>query len=191
MHDTQWCHGGVGRIDCRRYAGGTGLLNREALEELYDYTDFTWAVYGKMLERLAPGRLTAPVEGSGWPSLAAALRHLLRIYDLWLNERFGAGTVVVANVADVASWEAFQDWRTKVRETMRRVLDSTSDQELSAPKQPGWRSSLKTPSDVVAHVLLHERGHHGDVSTLFFALGVEMPTTDYGVYLHFKRRSTP
>ncbi|MBI5285894.1 MAG: DinB family protein [Chloroflexi bacterium] len=173
------------------------MRDRPALAELYGYTDFTWAVYGKLVEQLAPGRLTAPVEGSGWPSLAAALRHLLRVYDLWLHERFGAGQVVVANVEGVASWEALQDWRTKVRATMRRMLDSASDQELPDPRQADWRSSvhwrssLKTPSDVVAHVLLHERGHHGDVSTLFFALGVAMPTTDYGVYLYFKGQSAP
>jgi uncharacterized damage-inducible protein DinB len=46
-----------------------------------------------------------------------------------------------------------------------------------------------TKTDVLAHLLLHERGHHGDISTLFSSMGVEMPSMDYGVYLYFKRQS--
>jgi hypothetical protein len=113
------------------------MLNREALDERYGYTEFTWAVYGKLVSQLAPGRLTAPVDGSGWPSLAAALRHLLRAYDTWLHERLGAGAVAVAHGEDVVSWEAFQEWRTKVRATMRRMLNQASGDEPRQRKATG------------------------------------------------------
>jgi uncharacterized damage-inducible protein DinB len=162
------------------------MLNREALDELYGYTEFTWAVYGKLVAQLAPGRLTAPVTGSGWPSLAAAFRHLLRAYDTWLHERLGAGSIVVAHGEDVATWAAFEEWREKVRGTMRRLL--ASDDVTPTTEQDNWRRSM-SKNDVLAHVLLHERGHHGDLSTLFSAVGVDMPSMDYGVYLYFKRQS--
>jgi uncharacterized damage-inducible protein DinB len=42
-------------------------------------------------------------------------------------------------------------------------------------------------ADILAHLLLHERGHHGDLSTLFYHFGAELPSMDYRVYLHLKR----
>ena len=42
--------------------------------------------------------------------------------------------------------------------------------------------------EMLWHVLLHERGHHGDVSTLLHQLGSEAPANDYAVYLWFKER---
>jgi uncharacterized damage-inducible protein DinB len=176
------------------------VLNSEALHELYGYTEFTWAVYGRLVSQLARGRLTAPVTGSGWPSLAAAFRHLLRAYDTWLHERLGAGPIVVAHGEDVATWEAFAEWREKVRGTVRRLLASDADEAVTVRRllasdadeavteDGSWRRSM-SKNDVLAHVLLHERGHHGDISTLFSAMGVEMPSMDYGVYLYFKRRA--
>jgi uncharacterized damage-inducible protein DinB len=45
-----------------------------------------------------------------------------------------------------------------------------------------------TPADIIVHILLHERGHHGDVSTLFSALGVQLPPIDYMTYVFFRNR---
>jgi uncharacterized damage-inducible protein DinB len=45
-----------------------------------------------------------------------------------------------------------------------------------------------TPAEIVLHLLLHERGHHGDVSTLFHALGSPLPGIDYMTYAFFRNR---
>jgi uncharacterized damage-inducible protein DinB len=168
------------------------MLNRDAIEELYGYTEFTWSVYGMQVELLPPGELAVPVPGSGWPALIDAFRHLLFAYDRWLHERLGAEAVIVPQIRDVASWEAFEDRRTNVRASFRRVLDETPDVELFKPRiTVGDPPGMMSAGDVLAHVLLHERGHHGDISTLFFAKGIEMPSMDYRVYLYSKRGAQP
>jgi hypothetical protein len=36
-----------------------------------------------------------------------------------------------------------------------------------------------SPADIFAHTLLHERQHHGDVHTLLYQLGIEVPIVEY------------
>jgi uncharacterized damage-inducible protein DinB len=38
---------------------------------------------------------------------------------------------------------------------------------------------LYRPADIFVHVLLHERQHHGDVNTLLYQLGLEVPIVEY------------
>jgi uncharacterized damage-inducible protein DinB len=38
---------------------------------------------------------------------------------------------------------------------------------------------LYGPADIFVHALLHERQHHGDVNTLLFQLGIEVPIVEY------------
>jgi len=39
------------------------------------------------------------------------------------------------------------------------------------------------PGDLLANVLLHEREHHGDINTLLYQMGVEVPQTAYRFFL--------
>jgi uncharacterized damage-inducible protein DinB len=45
-----------------------------------------------------------------------------------------------------------------------------------------------TASDALLHIFLHERGHHGDISTVFSQLGVPLGGNDYLMYRFFKDR---
>jgi uncharacterized damage-inducible protein DinB len=36
-----------------------------------------------------------------------------------------------------------------------------------------------SPGDILAHVLLHERQHHGDVNTLLYQHGIEVPIVEF------------
>jgi uncharacterized damage-inducible protein DinB len=38
---------------------------------------------------------------------------------------------------------------------------------------------VNSPADIFAHTLLHERQHHGDVNTLLYQLGIEVPIVEY------------
>jgi uncharacterized damage-inducible protein DinB len=63
----------------------------------------------------------------------------------------------------------------------RRYLDSLGDTELVTPREMRVEDEtwLCSPADMFVHVLLHERQHHGDVNTLLYPLGVEVPSVEY------------
>ena len=169
--------------------------NREALRELFDYTTFTWSVYGRLVGSMPPEDFTRPVEGSGWPTLHAALFHIASAWDGWLFERFGIEDTPLER-ADATTWDAVQAYRERLRTLLRRAIDETPDDDLFTPSMPIVRNPapgvsggdlLASPGEVITHLLLHERGHHGDISTLMSALGVAPPGIDYLTYVFFKR----
>ncbi|MEX2225861.1 MAG: DinB family protein [Dehalococcoidia bacterium] len=43
-------------------------------------------------------------------------------------------------------------------------------------------------ADLLAHILLHERGHHGDVTSVLAQIRADPPAVDYLVYQFFKRQ---
>jgi uncharacterized damage-inducible protein DinB len=64
------------------------------------------------------------------------------------------------------------------------VLDG-SDEELF--KKRTWDLEFGpeelSPADVLTNLLLHERGHHGDLNTLFHQLGVKSYFVDYRFFV--------
>ena len=165
-------------------------MDRSAIEELYDMTDFTWARYVEFLAKLPEGALTAPVPGSGWPALANAFVHINYAYDRWLHQTLKARDVIVPDPRSVVTWAAIEDWRAQARASFRAILDATPDERLYVADVPVWydERARMSVADCLTHVVLHERGHHGDVSTLFYHHGVEMPSMDYGMYLWARRK---
>ena len=69
-------------------------MNRDAIEDLYSFTDFIWREIG---EAIAAGGgdalLTRPAPGSGWPALRDCLAHMLLAYERWLADRQESATV--------------------------------------------------------------------------------------------------
>ena len=41
------------------------------------------------------------------------------------------------------------------------------------------KTILYSPGEILAHVMLHERQHHGDLNTLLYQLGVDIPIVEY------------
>ena len=167
------------------------MFNRDGLLALYDYTEFTWQTYANAIGQLPPEALRRPVEGSGWPSLDKALFHIAAGWDGWLRDRAGA-TDALPSDGDAHTWDDIAAIRTRTRGWMRAVLGAATDGDLAAPTElmsPGtaaeWRA---TPGQVLAHILLHERGHHGDITTLIAALGGTPAASDYLVYRFFEQR---
>ncbi|MEX2159647.1 MAG: DinB family protein [Dehalococcoidia bacterium] len=168
------------------------MYNRAALEDLFDYTTFTWESYGRSLKQLPPDALTRPIAGSGWSSLWEVLVHLAVAWDEWLRDRLGLDNALDVDAASLVSWDDIQAIRERTRGWLKRVLEETADEELhgrAALMFEGTAAEIRaTAADILAHMLLHERGHHGDISTLLVQLGAMAPNVDYIVYLWFKQR---
>ena len=166
------------------------MLKRDALEELFDYTGFAWAMIAQAVAALPEGDLTRPAPGSGWPGLREALMHLAGSYDYWMHKELGLAALIAPSRRAMTSWDAFEEYRRSVRATFRRALDETPDAKLYEPftKVYDEEDGAETLSvaDIMTNLLLHERGHHGDISTLFYQLGAKPPLLDYRMYVYLK-----
>jgi uncharacterized damage-inducible protein DinB len=154
-------------------------MNRDALRELFDYTTFTWEGYRASVRSLSDKTFTQAVDGSGWPSLRNALFHIVAAWDGWICDQAGTELKEVEQ-EDVKTWDEMDAIRSTMRPLLRRIIDETPDDGFDATPTSGVPSA---PSDIIAHILLHERGHHGDISTLLSGLGVTHPQTDYLVFV--------
>jgi uncharacterized damage-inducible protein DinB len=126
--------------------------------------------------------LTQPAPGSGWPALRDALAHINWAYVRWLADPAGTSDEPVERVD---SWDELDAYRRRVRRHAREYLDSLGDRELSTPREMNidGETLVYSPADIFVHVLLHERQHHGDVSTLMYQLGIEIPIVEYRISL--------
>lgn len=168
------------------------MNDRATLLELFDYTTFTWESYRRTCAGMPDGALSRAVEGSGWPALRNVFFHIATAWDGWLVERLGLDAALDATPESMSTWDELQALRDKTRGWLRRVIDETSDEELRTETAPMWEGTPAafkvSVGDVVSHILLHERGHHGDVTTLLAGLGVEAPGVDFLVWKWFRRR---
>jgi uncharacterized damage-inducible protein DinB len=153
-------------------------MDRAAIEELFTFTDHGWRVYERLIRPLGDELLTKPAPGSGWPALRDALVHTNWAYIRWLADP--AGTTE-RPVERVESWDELDAYRHQVRAHARGYLDSLGEEELSTPREMNvdGETMRYSPADIFVHVFLHERQHHGDVNTLLYQHGVEVPIVEY------------
>ena len=166
-------------------------MNRDAIEELADYTSFAWAMIGRSINALPAGSITKPLASSGWPSLRDAFLHTIGASDEWLHATLEYGGLINPAPASMTSWLDFDAYYRTTRATFTRILDATPDAQLYATftrtydeDDPPETLSL---ADIMTNLMLHERGHHGDINTLIYQLGGEPPSVDYRVYVYLKR----
>jgi uncharacterized damage-inducible protein DinB len=163
-------------------------VDRDTLRELFDYTTFTWASYGRTVRALPEGALLQPVERSGWPALRNALFHIAGGWDGWIHEQSGK-TLPDIEVTDMTDWARLDAMRQTNRTMLEAIIDRSSEESLAEPVLGYFNGpSELTRAEIITHILLHERGHHGDVSTLLSALGAEPPGIDYMTYVFFRNR---
>jgi uncharacterized damage-inducible protein DinB len=179
----------------RTHEESAPIFDRPALNELIDYTDFTWRTYRNAVRALPADALARPIPGSGWPALRNVLFHIAGGWDSWLRDRLGLEDALDVASESIRTWDQLEAHRTKVRGWLRRVIDETSDDDLAAPTDlfaAGTPAETRvSPGQILAHIILHERGHHGDVTTLLAALGATPPAVDYLTYVFFKQRKAP
>jgi uncharacterized damage-inducible protein DinB len=153
-------------------------MDRAGIEELFAFTDYSWGEHRKVIGALGDDLLTKPAPGSGWPALSDALAHINWAYLRWLADPNGTSD---PDVERVTSSDELEAYRRRVRDHARSYLDSLSDPELFARRRMNVDGEILeySPAEILTHVLLHERQHHGDISTLLYQLGVEAPIVEY------------
>ncbi len=153
-------------------------MDRPAIEELFTFTDYAWREYARVIRPLGDGMLSRPAPGSGWPALSDALSHINWAYVRWLtNPR----ATTDAQPEPAASWSQVEAYRARVRDQARGYLDSLDDAELTTRREMtvDGEPRLYRPADILVHVMLHERQHHGDLNTLLYQLGIDVPVVEY------------
>ena len=153
-------------------------MDRAAIEDLFAFTDYSWNAYEKRIRPLGAELLTRPAPGSGWPALRDALAHINWAYVRWLAN---PTQMTDKAVELVESWEELDDYRRRVRSHARQYLASLGDEQLLASREMkvDGNPMLYSPADIFVHVFLHERQHHGDLNTLLYQLGIEIPIVEY------------
>ncbi len=161
-------------------------MDRAAIEELFAFTDYSWRAHEEVIRPLGDDVLTRPAPGSGWPALRDALAHMTWAYVRWL----AAPTATTDEpVEHVTTWDELEAYRRRVRGHVRAYLDSLGDDELVTPREMNvdGEALVYSPADIFAHGMLHERQHHGDVNTLLYQLGVEVPIVEFRFSLPERR----
>jgi uncharacterized damage-inducible protein DinB len=89
----------------------------------------------------------------------------------------------------MTDWAQLDAMRQTNRAMLKTIIEESSDVALDDRILGFFDGAPElTRAEVIAHILLHERGHHGDVSTLLSALGAETPGIDYMTYVFFRNR---
>ena len=153
-------------------------MDKAALQDLFAYTDWTWEQIRQAIPNEAA--LTAVAPGSGWPTLRDCLGHIVLAYDRWVPAIVDLETGALPDLGanDFLTWAQIDAHRRRTRDPLRSHLEGWTDAELSAQRDVNvYGDSIRySRAELVTHLLLHERGHHGDVTTLFWQLGIEAET---------------
>ena len=117
---------------------------------------------------------------------------MLAAHDRWVPAvlELKTGTMPELGPNDFVEWRQLDAERQRVRATLRERLETWSDDALAQVHDVDVDGELVRYSrgELVAHLLLHERGHHGDVTTLFWQLGMEADVAiEYRFYLDSQR----
>lgn len=157
-------------------------MQRDAIQELFDYTGWAWERIERVIDSLPDGTFAHGLEGSGWPSLFDCVAHFTAAYDGWLNEEWGLALGEVRYPGDeaAANWATMKSYRTECREMFHKAL-MVDDSTLYAKRRFDFEEGSENLSraDILANLVLHERGHHGDLNTLFHQLGVKSYIIDF------------
>ncbi|HJU57173.1 MAG TPA: DinB family protein [Actinomycetota bacterium] len=153
-------------------------MDRTAIEELSRFADYGWRRYEEHLRPLGDEVLNRPAPGSGWPALRDALAHMNWAYVRWLAD---PNATTDPPVGSVETWEELDALRTRVRDHFRASVDALDDRELAVVRDMNvdGETLRYSRADIFVHVLIHERQHHGDLNTLLYQLGIEVPLVEY------------
>ncbi len=160
-------------------------MDRVAIQDLYDYNGFAWEQIAGTIAEAGEEILARKVRGSGWPALGDCLAHMGFAYDVWVTRLNGAEML---EFPKDPSWPQIQAYWQTVRERFKSYLDSLSDEQLHTVRDiDAFGGTLRyPPADILANVVTHDVAHLGDVSTLLYQMGLEMPSVAYRFYTEAK-----
>lgn len=161
-------------------------MDRGAIDSLWAFTEYSWREHERAIRPLGDDVLTKPAPGSGWPALRDALAHINWAYVRWLADPAGTSDEPGERVE---SWVELDAYRRSVRDHAREYLESLGDGELVRPREMNvdGETLRYSPADILVHVLLHERQHHGDLNTLLYQLDIDQPIVEYRFSLPERR----
>jgi uncharacterized damage-inducible protein DinB len=162
-------------------------VNRIAIAELFDYVNWAWERIEKTIDEQPEGTFTKEAPGSGWPRLADCCFHSVSAYDGWINGEWGIGdgNYFAESEDPIESWEKFKAYRARCVEAFNTAMKASEDSFSRRRRfeiEPGVVEMMST-GDILANLVLHERGHHGDLNTLFHQLGIRSYIIDYRYFV--------
>lgn len=153
-------------------------MDKAALQDLYAYTGWAWDEIKTNIPDEDTLRAVAP--GSGWPALRNCLAHIVLAYDRWVPAIVDLESRDLPDLApdDFLTWAQIDAHRRRTRDALQSHLQAWTDADLSEPHEVrvDGEPLQYSRAELITHLLLHERGHHGDVTTLFWQLGFEPET---------------
>jgi uncharacterized damage-inducible protein DinB len=163
-------------------------MDKAALLDLFEYTGFVWDQIREVVPEDAT--LVAVAPASGWPALRNCLGHIIRAYDRWVPAIVDLQMGRMAEIADgdFRTWAQLEAERARTRGALRAGIERWTEGELQHLQDVEvYASPVRySPAELILHLLLHERGHHGDVTTLFWQLGIEAETA-FEYRFHLRR----
>lgn len=161
-------------------------MDRNAIEELFAYTGFAWDRIARVIDTLPPEQFATRIPGSGWPALRDCFEHWISAYDGWINGDWalGLGPLLYPGAEALQTWERMRAYRVETRQAFTGALDCPDD-TLYAKREYRFAGAQEQLSraDILTNLLLHERGHHGDLNTMFHQLGVRSFYVDYRYFV--------
>ncbi len=163
-------------------------MQRDAITELFEYTGWAWERIARRVEALPPAIYSQPVAGSGWPSIAACMSHAVATYDSWLNGpwlelQLGEMSYPAEWPKPIDDWSAMKAYRERTRNSFLRALDVPDDiLHERRFRETGATGELLSRADILTNLVIHERGHHGDLNTLFHQHGIHGYLVDYTLF---------
>jgi uncharacterized damage-inducible protein DinB len=162
-------------------------MNRAAIQELFDFTGWAWNRITEAIAETGGDALTRPAPGSGWPALRDCLGHVVLAYQRWCSGLPQRKTLGMDRFdpAAIATLEELAGYRSALRTEFQSFLDSLSDEDLAEVQDFDIDGDTIQYSyaELLTHLLLHERAHHGDLNTLLYQLGIDIPMTEYRFHL--------
>jgi len=153
-------------------------MDKAALQDFFAYTGWAWDEIKSAIPDDETLRAVAP--GSGWPTLRNCLSHIVLAYDRWVPAIVTLKSQPMPALApdDFMTWSQIDAHRRRTRDALRSHLDAWTDAELSEPRvvEVDGDPIRYSRGELIVHLLLHERGHHGDITTLFWQLGRDSET---------------
>lgn len=161
-------------------------MDRKAIEELYRYTDYAWERIARVIDTLPPAQFAARIPGSGWPALRNCFEHVVAAYDGWINGEWALalGSLIYTGPETLQTWEQMRNYRLRVRAAFRDAM-ACPDDVLYGKREYRFGDAPEQLSraDILTNLLLHERGHHGDLNTMFHQLGIRGFFVDYRYFV--------
>jgi uncharacterized damage-inducible protein DinB len=153
-------------------------MDKAAVQDLFAYTGWAWDKIKAAIPDDESLRAIAP--GSGWPALRNCLAHIVLAYDRWVPAIVDFESRPLPDLApdDFLTWSQVDKHRRRTRDALRSHLEGWTDADLHELHMVNVDGDpiRYSRGELMIHLLLHERGHHGDVTTLFWQLGLDSET---------------